>query len=469
MDLLRLPLLGRFTSMRWARLVLQLPLLLLAILLVAHGLFGPELAPRNLATLLTWVHYRGLLVLVLLGAGNLFCMACPLLLPRELARRLRPPTRRLPRFLRNKGPAIVLFVAVLFTYEHFDLWGSPAWTAALILGFFALAFLVDALFQRASFCKYVCPIGQFNFAASTVSPLEVRVRDADVCGGCRTADCIRGRRDPEDPETVVQRGCELDLYLPRKVGNLDCTFCMDCARACPHDNVALALRVPGEELTEDPVRSGIGRLSRRYDLSVLFVVFTFGALLNAFGMVSPVYAFQSWLAGVLDTTSEGAVLGVLFALGLVVEPVVLLTLAGLLALRLGRSRTGLLPHVARFAYSLAPLGFGVWTAHYAFHFLTGLWTFVPVTQAAAAELGLPLGEPAWGRGGLSAAAVQPIELGLLLLGLDGSLAVGLRIPRRELPAAPVRGLLPWGVLYAALFAAAVWLLQQPMEMRGTFL
>ena len=31
------------------------------------------------------------------------------------------------------------------------------------------------------------------------------------------------------------RGCELALVQPRKVGNMDCTFCMDCVRACPHD------------------------------------------------------------------------------------------------------------------------------------------------------------------------------------------------------------------------------------------
>src|SRR6266487_2132080 len=90
-DLLRLPLVGRFVRWRHARLTLQMPLFALAVVLVLHGLFGPELAPKNLATLLTWVHYRGLLVLVLLVAGNFFCLACPFLLPRELARRLFRP------------------------------------------------------------------------------------------------------------------------------------------------------------------------------------------------------------------------------------------------------------------------------------------------------------------------------------------------------------------------------------------
>src|SRR5262245_2175209 len=191
-DLLRLPLLGRFLRWRGARVVLQVPLFLLAAILVLHGLFGPEMAPKNLATLVTWVHYRGLLVLILLVAGNFFCLACPFLLPRELARRLFRPIWNWPRALRNKWLAVVLFVLILFAYEQFGLWGAPQWTAWLILGYFAGALVVDALFKHASFCKWLCPIGQFNFVASAMSPLEIQVRDPGVCASCHTKDCIRG-------------------------------------------------------------------------------------------------------------------------------------------------------------------------------------------------------------------------------------------------------------------------------------
>src|SRR5436305_709334 len=286
----------RFLRWRHARTAMQLPLFAVAVAMVVHGFLGPQLAPRNLATLLTWVHYRGALVLVLLAAGNLFCMACPFMLPRTLARRFFKPTLRWPRRLRSKWLALGLFVLILYAYELFDLWSSPWWTAWLIVAYFATALAVDSVFKDASFCKWVCPLGQFNFVASTVSPLEVRVRDADACLTCTTHDCIKGTRDPVDPAVVLQQGCELGLFLPKKTGNMDCTFCLDCVHACPHDNVVLATRVPGSELWTDPRRSGVGFFSKRKDLSALVVIFTLGALLNAFGMVSPVYALESWLA-----------------------------------------------------------------------------------------------------------------------------------------------------------------------------
>ena len=120
MDLLRWPVVGALARRRHARLALQLPLLVLAGALVAHGMLGPQLAPRNLSTVLTWVHYRGLLVVAVLAIGNLFCTGCPMILARDAGRRLFHPGWRWPRHLRNKWPAIVLFVAVAAGRDSFD-------------------------------------------------------------------------------------------------------------------------------------------------------------------------------------------------------------------------------------------------------------------------------------------------------------------------------------------------------------
>ena len=67
----------------------------------------------------------------------------------------------------------------------------------------------------------------------------------------------------------------------------------------------------------------------------------------------------------------------------------------------------------------------MWLAHYGFHFLTGALTVVPVTQSAAIDLmGWPaLGEPLWRWAGMRPGAVLPIQLGCIVLGTIGSLAV----------------------------------------------
>jgi ferredoxin len=465
-DLMRVPGLSRLFHWRHARPFLQAPLLIISVVMILHGLFGPSLAPKNLATTLSWLHFRGVLVLVLLCAGNFFCLACPFMLVRQFARHFLKPRFDWPRVLRNKWISVALFVLILFTYELFDLWSSPWWTAWLIVAYFMTVLVVDGLFKHASFCKFVCPIGQFNFIASTLSPLEVKVRDQNVCTSCHTKDCIRGRHEPVS-DLVVIRGCELALFQPRKVGNMDCTFCLDCVHACPHDNVGILSRLPGSELLTDPIRSGIGYFSRRKDLAALAIAFTFGALLNAFGMVSPVYAVERWLGKILHVSHEAPVLGVIFAFFLIVEPVVLLGFAAWWMRAWAGIESGWMPLMVRYTYGLVPLGFGMWLAHYGFHFLSGLYTIIPVTQSAVASLGFSfLGEPRWALRGLPANIVLVIEIGFLLLGLAGSLLVTYGLAEDNSAEKPVRAFVPWATVCLLLWAASMWLMFQPMEMRA---
>ena len=433
--------------------------------MVLHGLLGPSLSPKNLATVLTWVHFRGLLVLVLLAAGNFFCLACPFMLVRNMARRFITPRFNWPRLLRNKWLSVVLFALILFAYELFDLWASPWLTAWLIVAYFVAVLLIDGFFKHAVFCKFVCPIGQFNFTASLLSPLEVAVRDHEVCNGCHTKDCIRGQRQANSDLVVIQRGCELALFQPLKAGNMDCTFCLDCVHACPHDNVGILSRTPGDELVVDPHRSGSGVFSRRKDLAVLAILFSFGALLNAFGMVSPVYAVERWIAGLFHMNHEAPVLGILFTTFLIIEPALLLGVAALLTHKWA-SRT-LVPTAVRYSYGLVPLGFGMWLAHYGFHFFSGLLTFIPVAQNAVASLGWPiLGAPIWTLTGLPLHLVRPIEMMFLGLGLSVSLLVMYRLAAADSPARPWRVFIPWGAVNVVVSMAALWLLYQPMEMRA---
>ena len=468
-DVLRWPLVGSFLRWRYARTSLQFVLLLIAAVLILHGLFGPQVAPANLATVLSWVQYRGWLILALLVAGNFFCTACPFVLVRDQGRRLTAPSRQWPRWLRVKWIGIALFIGVLFAYELFDLWELPRATAWLVLGYFAAALAIDLRFTGATFCKYLCPIGQFSFVASTMSPLELQVRQPETCRTCRTVDCIKGRRDEAVPSRVLRRGCELALFLPAKVGNLDCTFCMDCVQACPHDNIAVATRVPGLELVDPRRRSGIGWLARRRDVAALVVLFVFGGLINALGMTAPARAMEQSLVNLLGVRSEGPVLAALFAIVLIAIPILLLGIAGMLTASL--TRRGLsssLDVVTRYSYALVPLGFGVWLAHYGFHLLTGVLTVIPVTQPAVLDLfgWAALGTPLWQLTGMRPGLVFPIEVGVILIGASGSLALAYLISERDYLERRVIATIPWALVTIAITVAALWITSQPMDMRA---
>jgi ferredoxin len=495
-------------------------MLLLALLLIYDGFTGSARAGENLATVAPWVHYRGLVVLALLLAGNLFCAACPFALPRTLAHRLSVAGPRWPKILRGKWVAVVSLLALFFVYEWHDLWASPLLTAWLIVAYFVAAFVLEAIFTESAFCKYVCPLGTFNFVYSTASPLQIGVRQPDVCRTCVGKDCINGhytpvvglseitvepQKDSEPPrrqerqedntksiETsvtalstqysalstqhsqLVTPGCGTLLFPPTIQSNLDCTLCLDCARACPHDNVGLFARGVGAELKRPDA------WPKRWDVSLLVICLAFLGLLNAFGMTPPVYDLLEGLANALGLPAAGwspaaidaAVLGLLFVVAGVLLPAGLSIGAAWLGRALaGATKRDTLRHtVAAFAPAFVPIGLGFWIAHYSFHFLIGLFTIVPVAQSFLTRHGVTaFGAPNWALGGLPPGAVGLVQLAALLVGYALSLWLAQQTAQRLYKRQSFAGFVIWALLLTGMMLAGWWLIQQPMEMRGSFL
>jgi ferredoxin len=467
LDLLSLPLIG--SILRWPhfRRAAQTSMFLLALIIIIDGFFGPQMGPMNLAGVLPWTHWRGLSVIALLALGNVFCMACPITFVSDLGRRLLP-TRwashySWPRRLRSKWIALTLLLIFFWSYEAFDLWDSPRWTAWMIVGYFVAALMVDGLFKGASFCKYVCPIGQYQFIQSLISPVEVRVRTLDVCRTCTTHDCLRGNEN--------QRGCELQLFQPQKTSNMDCTFCLDCVHACPHQNVSLLASLPGSQLVRIEGRKRSLRWFRRVDGAVLIFLLVFAAFVNAGSMVKSVQAWEQTLQTRFGLASMQPILLLLYLLTLVVMPALLVGACVWLARVFSRRYIRWREFVSTFAQAFVPLGFSMWLVHFSYHLLTGAQAAVPVIQRAGTNVGLTIfGKPEWS---LSSALLglewlPSLQLLLLGLGLLFTLYVGWRLACSfRLRFARTLGLLaPWAVLALALYSTGIWIIFQPMQMRG---
>ncbi len=445
MDVLRLPLIGTLLRHRHGRLAFQSVLTLVALAVMIDGFVGPQPAARNLATVTPWVYLRGFVVIALLLAGNLFCMGCPFTLPRSLAKRLSRSGRRFPLRLRNKWLAILSLFALFSVYEYLDLWASPWLTAWLIVAYFLASFILEAVFSESAFCKYVCPLGSFNMVYSTLSPTRIAVKSHDICASCVGKECVNGSYSPQtmvriddipissgnesQTKEVVHGpsgtlGCGTELFAPQMRSNLDCTMCLDCVRACPHDNVSLFTRTPGAEL------SHADSWSRRWDMSLLAIALGFMGISNAFGMAPPYYALQEWLA-----------------------------------LRLTRfqRRDSLRDTVAAFAPAFVPVGFGIWFAHYSFHLLVGPGLIVPVIQEFFGGIG------DWQRWSFSLDLniIGLVQLAVLVLSFFWSLRLAQKTALRLYRRKALLGMLPWALVLLLMMLLAWQIFTQPMEMRGT--
>ncbi len=462
-DLLKSPLIGRAIRSLAFRRTMQWILVAAAIAVILDGLLGPRISPMNLAGILPWTHWRGFVVIALLVAGNAFCWTCPFMIPRGLGKRLFSPTRRWPNALRSKWLAATLLLIYLWAYEVFGLWDSPWWTAWVVIGYFGLALLIDAFFHGAAFCKWVCPIGQFHFIESMASPREVAAIEPAVCETCHTHDCIRGG--------PTGRGCELDLYLPTKRGNLDCTWCMDCVRACPHENVGVLTRTMTDDVVFGGWRGALGRLGGRVDIAALATLLTFGAFANALGMVGPVLEFEDRIAEAMGGVTSLVPASIMLLSISVIAPLLLLPLIASVAGRIGDMHIAVGQLACRLAFTIIPIGFAMWVVHMLFHFFTSLGTIVPVTQRVAIDIGGDLGEPAWILACCLNVPAWLLPLELLLLDLGLVLAI---VAVHRLTHSLTRARVPLitavlSVPAFLLFILGVWIMLQPMQMRGTIL
>jgi hypothetical protein len=165
------------------------------------------------------------------------------------------------------------------------------------------------------------------------------------------------------------------------------------------------------------------------------------------------------------------VLFVLYFSTLVVIPTMLIACCVWLARFLSRRSARWREYVSTFAQAFVPLGFSMWLAHFSYHLLTGAQTAVPVIQRAATNVGLTIfGKPEWS---LSSSMpnfdwLPSLQLLLLGLGLLLTLYVGWRLASSfRLRFARTLGLVaPWAVLAIVLYSTGIWIILQPMQMRG---
>ena len=216
------------------------------VLAVLAGLFGTPAGNHNFGIVFVWIVWWALLMLMLVPfLGRFWCGICPIPAPGEwLQRRTlvqpRPGGRlytlhkKWPRFLKNIWAqnfgflGVALFSAVILT--------SQLVTGLVLLGFIVLSIITSVLFERRTFCRYLCPIGGFIGLYSQAAPIEVRVKDQAVCLSYKEKTCYTGSDEGY--------GCPWLNFPGALEANTFCGMCTECLKTCPKDNVALYIRRP---------------------------------------------------------------------------------------------------------------------------------------------------------------------------------------------------------------------------------
>jgi hypothetical protein len=336
--------------------------------------------------------------------------------------------------LQNAGfLGVALFSTVILT--------RPSVTGWVLLAFLAGGVGLAMLFERRSFCRYVCPVGGFIGLYSLVAPIELRVRDPLVCRDHRTKDCYLGND--------AGYGCpwlEQPWTMDR---NAYCGLCGECLRTCTEDNVTVNLRVPGSDLL----------VTQGWKLDEAYKAF----IMMACAAIYPVVFLGPWgwlKAWANLATPQGFGLYALgfLAVNLLVLPGIHLGTA-ILTRRVASLRDVPVRRLfVALAYALVPLGLAAWMAFTVSLVFANLSYALPV-------LSDPFG---WGWNLLGTRDlvwrpwltgwVPPIQAALLIAGLIASIAAADGILRKiHGKAVAIQGLLVQACVLTAETAFLLWL------------
>jgi polyferredoxin len=434
------PVAKRVLRSRWLQWSLTALTLLFFVLAIIAGLAGTPAGNRNFGIVFVWIVWWALLILLLVPfAGRLWCGVCPIPAPGEWLQRralvqprpggkLYTLGKKWPRafrniWLQNAGfLGVALFSSVILT--------TPMATALVLLGFMIVAIATSLVFERRTFCRYLCPVGGFIGLYSQVAPVELRVKDAAVCASHADKTCYTGSDEGY--------GCPWLLFPGGLTNNAYCGLCTECLKTCTRDNIAIFVRQPGADL----LKTTGHKIDEAYKgLIMLACAFVYSTVL-----IGPWGVLKETVRAV-GTPAWFAYAGIFLALNLVVLPGLfwLLVRGGQLTSRPTKTTTRTL--FSDYAAVLVPLGLTAWVAF--------TLSFVLINFSYAwSVLSDPLG---WGWNLLGTASlnwtpyisglVPYLQVPVMLIGLTAAIALALRTARQH-------GQTPWAAAPVAAFCAA---------------
>jgi len=287
---------------------------------------------------LVWSVWWPLLFLSFLLIGRIWCAVCPIGALTELVQRFLHIKMPVPALLKKYDYALIMagFLLILWVEEVSQMRHSALATALLLLTILAGAVVVNTLYERATWCRHVCPLGGLAGVCSMTSVVELRP-SIEVCSNqCTTHSCYKGAKNAA--------GCPLFQHVMFVNTNQQCKLCMSCLRSCPNDAVQLNIRVPAQEIWISPEATRTG-------------FHLFGAAM--LGIFFPVYIHET--RGV-EAFGRSEALFTLAFIAAAAAPIGLFWLTGLL---FAKGEDFLVRNLWRqAAYSYLPLAVGTYAAYH---------------------------------------------------------------------------------------------------------
>lgn len=432
-----------FVKSKWYPGIFQIPVAIVFAFIVYELVVGPSEAHDNFGTAGTWVLWWPLLPIMLLFLGRFWCTICPFGTLNDIVQKFVGNNRPVPKFLKKYGIWIIDATFLMITWSD-HIWGiveSPRGSGVLLLMITTAVVLSGAIFERRTWCKYLCFLGGVCGNYSRSGMLELR-GTPEICSKCTVAACYKGSKSTP--------GCPMFEFPKTMDNSADCNICGNCVKNCPNGSIRISPRVPTKELwfIKKP----------RLEVSFLAVVIMGIVFVQNITMLDIWNSILKSLEDFTGTTSYYVTFTITFLIAMLI-PITLLALTGLVARKF--NGLSIKDNFARFGYAIIPLDMAGHIAHNLFHILAEgksvIYTLMGVFGVEMSNTSTAL---------LDDATIQALQYILIVLGTIGSIYTAYKIAKNtESKGSKVGTSIVYAALMIVFAIANILLFSLPMAMR----
>ena len=267
-DLLDVYFFRNLVKNRFFRPVVNIVFFIALLIIIYFGLSSePDLRFHGgipFATTMIWDLWHPILAFTIILLGRLWCFACPIGAVGDWTQSVFSLNKKYPEKYRNLWIAVILFLFIFAAERHlFMFTRNPPNTAYLLLFFTGLAVVMGAIFEKRSFCRYICPIGLVLGVFSMLSAIELRCKSRKTCQDHDIKECVIGNE--------AGKGCPVGEFPQTMERNNQCIMCMECVSSCSKENIRISPRLPGADI----IKSRKTHLDVAYLVHGIIVIFLF--------------------------------------------------------------------------------------------------------------------------------------------------------------------------------------------------
>ena len=342
---------AKFMKSKWYPGVFQWPVAIIFAFIVYELMVGPSEAHDNFGTAATWVLWWPILPILFLLFGRFWCIVCPFGLLNDVVQKLVGNKKPVPKFLRKYGIWIIDLTFLMITWSD-HVWGvveSPRGSGVLLLMITTAVILSGALFERRTWCRYLCFLGGVSSNYSRAGMVELR-GTPEICSKCTAASCYKG--------TSEVPGCPMFEFPKTMDSSAECNLCGNCVKNCPNNSIRISTRKPTAELWNNK--------KPKIEVAFLSIVIMGIVFVQNITMLKVWDNILNSLEEILGTTNYYITFTVTFLIAMLI-PVVILALSGWIAGKFNKASVK--ENFARFGYAVIPLDLAGHIGHNLFHLL----------------------------------------------------------------------------------------------------